>query len=99
MITYAAYVARDRAQMESEFENYRKEWERSEAMLALKDVMALITKQIYIDDVVNFGLGSLHTMTEEGRKDSGLQTAALLTIMDCICRCLRERKGVSYAGC
>ncbi|KAI4286440.1 MAG: hypothetical protein L6R35_004308 [Caloplaca aegaea] len=80
----AVCARRTRQEMETEFERHLEEWERSDAMAALKDAMAIVVKESQIENIVSFGLGSLQTVSKAGRRRSYLQTAALLTVKACI---------------
>lgn len=81
------HAKRTLQEIENEFEQHRQEWERSEAMAALKDTMAIIVKEHHFENVISFGLGSLQSVAESERRCSQLETAAMLTVMECISRC------------
>ncbi|KAL9011677.1 MAG: hypothetical protein Q9173_003501 [Seirophora scorigena] len=84
LVVQTSYAQRTLQEIENEFELHRQEWERSEAMAALKDTMAIIVKENHFENVICIGLGSLQTASKSGRWSSQLQTAAMLTVMECI---------------
>lgn len=87
MLTITQHAKRTLQEIENEFEQHRQEWGRSEAMAALKDTMAIIVEENRFENVISFGLGSLQGVSEFCRRFSQLQTAAMLTVMECISRC------------
>lgn len=85
MVVQTMCARRTRQEMNTEFEMHLEEWERSDAMAALKDAMAVMVKETSrIENIVSFGLGSLQPASKAGRRRSHLQTAALLTVKACI---------------
>ncbi|KAI4087394.1 MAG: hypothetical protein LQ344_006832 [Seirophora lacunosa] len=84
LVAITQHAKRTLQEIENEFEQHRQEWERSEAMAALKDTMAIIVKEHHFENVISFGLGSLQSVAESERRCSQLETAAMLTVMECI---------------
>ncbi|KAL8962943.1 MAG: hypothetical protein Q9193_000736 [Seirophora villosa] len=84
LVATTSHAKRTLQEIENEFEQHRQEWERSEAMAALKDTMAIIVKENRFENVISFGLGSLQEVSRSGRRCSQLQTAAMLTVIECI---------------
>ncbi|KAF7957801.1 hypothetical protein EAE96_003371 [Botrytis aclada] len=74
-----AYVECTMEEMQADLENYRKQWESSEAAGQLKKILHGRSK---VNSVVCLGLGSLQSARREGRRSSYTQLAALMMIIE-----------------
>ncbi|TEY27348.1 hypothetical protein BOTCAL_1120g00020 [Botryotinia calthae] len=74
-----AYIERSMVEMQTDLENYRKQWESSEAAGQLKKILH---GRSAVKSVVCLGLGSLQSARSEGRWSSYTQLAALMMIIE-----------------
>ncbi|KAK6611007.1 hypothetical protein ACHAPF_001072 [Botrytis cinerea] len=74
-----AYIERSTGEMQADLDNYRKQWESSEAAGQLRKILR---GRSAVKSVVCLGLGSLQSARREGRRSSYTQLAALMMIIE-----------------
>ncbi|CAL3972099.1 unnamed protein product [Diplocarpon coronariae] len=75
------YVHRTLAEMEEEFDHWKRSWGERPACKDLKERIRDIENARKIQNIVVLGLGSLQSARREGRRASATQLAALQTIV------------------
>lgn len=82
---YVTYLERSFDEIKAEFDQYRQEWDSSQAKVELQEHMThIIRYNNNLTDVVSFGTGSFQNVHIGERRRSCLQIAALLTKTGCI---------------
>lgn len=83
-VFYSGYVNRTLQEMSNEFRSHQKTWENSQACTLLKAQMSILMEECPVENIIAFGIGSLQDVHDNSRRTSHLQTAALLTVVECV---------------
>ncbi|KAL8880181.1 MAG: hypothetical protein Q9215_007779 [Flavoplaca cf. flavocitrina] len=96
---YVPYIERSLKEIESSFEELRKEWNISEAKVQLRKHMSRVLQNAnchQLQHVVSFGTGSLQSVTQADWRATCFQILALLTMLESINEGRRQEQ---YARC
>ncbi|KAL8947301.1 MAG: hypothetical protein Q9222_006403 [Ikaeria aurantiellina] len=95
-IEHGHYLHRTLHEIESEFENHRKEFKAGGGETFLKAQMAAVSKERHLNNIVSFGTTSLQSSFDGMRRRAHLQIAAMMTMLDSI---NEGRKQEDFARC